>query len=420
MKKTKTGVTILSLDKREATVDLRARIPAQATDEKTKQVLAAASLWFMDPKNRVQDNVSVPERQPVLTDDRYVFATFRALSQVFLEYRGLDFSTPGVLEAAVPLLQAKTVYPNHDFQDIYNWLGVVSNSFWDAEGASSSGVPGINCEIKIDAFLNYRIACGLMMTPPSVNSMSLTVHFEFEYSHPDLIEQNRFWQLLGEEVDGSIVRLIVVKIIDFWEASLVPVGEDRLAKNHGARGGGEPAESEDVDFAEMSAEELGAVTLPANSNEEKTMKLEKSKKEELGIDFEGDDVPETEILRAAESHAATVKAFGGVKPEEVESLRKRAEAGDAYIEKQRGEVTRLAKLAELGADEKDLPSVIENQIKAADFGTLVELEKFYGEKVGKKFPNFSRSSEEDSLAVDAAGGASVDNDGEAVRESRLL
>jgi hypothetical protein len=419
MKKTKHGVTILSLEKREASVDLRAKIPAQETDEKTKQVLAAASLWFMDPKNRVQDNVSVPERQPVLTDDRYVFATFRALSQIFLEYRGLDFSTPGVLEASVPLLQAKTVYPNHDFQDIYNWLGVVSNSFWDAAGENSGGVPGINCEIKIDAFLNYRIACGLMMTPPSVNSMSLTVNFAFEYSHPDLAEQGRFWQLLGEEVDDEIVRLIVVNIIDFWEASLVAVGEDRLAKNHGARGGGEP-ESDDVDFAEMSAEQLAAVTLSANSNEEKTMKLSKEKKEELGIEFDGEDVPETEIFKAAESHAATVKAFGAVKPEEVENLRKRADAGDKYIELERSEVTRLAKLAELGADEGDLPAVVANQIKAADFDTLVELEKFYGDKVAKKFPNLSRSSKEDSLSVDAAGGVDKQADGETVPESRLL
>jgi hypothetical protein len=42
--------------------------------------------------------------------------------------------------------------------------------------------------------------------------------------------------------------------------------------------------------------------LPPNSNEEKTMKLTAEQKKELGIEFDGEDVPETEILKAAESH----------------------------------------------------------------------------------------------------------------------
>jgi hypothetical protein len=106
----------------------------------------------------------------------------------------------------------------------------VSNVAWDETGDQFGGVPGINAEYKIDALMNPRIARGLLMDPPAIHSTSMTVLFEFEFSHPDLVEQGRFWQLLGDEVEGSIVRLIVTKIQEYWEASLVFPGADRFAK----------------------------------------------------------------------------------------------------------------------------------------------------------------------------------------------
>ncbi len=393
------GINI-DADKKLAQTSFQFQIPSQVTDEASKKVLENASLCYYGggkQNNSVQDNVPVPTGNPMPTDERYVYATFRGLSQIYLPNRGLDFSKKGVLEAGVELLKGKTVYPNHDFRDVNNWLGVVSNSFWDASGEKSGGVSGINCEIKIDAFLNYRIACGVMMTPPAINSMSLTVLFEFEYSHPQLVEERRFWNLLGEEVDGDIVRLIVVKIVDFWEASLVFLGEDRLAKNHGRKEVEQTEDNEDFDDESLSA----ANQLPTNSNEEKTMKIEKQKRTELGIEFDGDDVPETEIFKAAENLAAKNKEFEGVNLAE---LKKKAKQTDALMTAKREEVTRLATIAELGAEEGELDEVVTLSINDADADTLIKLEKYYGKKAAEKFPDLGRSSFEGKEEIEKAGG----------------
>src|SRR5690606_29131701 len=141
------------------------------------------------------------------------------------------------------------------------------------------GVPGINATYKIDALMNPRIARGLLMKPPAIHSTSMTVLFKFEYSHPDIATENRwrFFDLLGEEVDGEIVRLVVTEILEYWEASLVFQGADRLAKQHGNS-------SEEDDFAGMSAKKLegnadkSVRTPPANSTQEKTMKLTNEQK----------------------------------------------------------------------------------------------------------------------------------------------
>lgn len=397
----KNGIKIENLGKRLASINMRAQIAAQPTSEKTQKVIDTASLWFFgNAPNSVQDAVQVPTQKPILTDDRYVYANFRALSAVYLERRGLDFSTPGVLEASVDLLKNKTVYPNHNFTDIYNWLGSVSNAVWDAEGEQSGGVPGVNCEIKIDAFLNYRIACGVMMTPPAINSMSLTVLFEFEYSHPQLVEEKRFWHLLGEEIDGEIVRLIVTKIVDYWEASLVFLGEDRLAKHHGTKPSeGDDAGDDDGDGVTTSFSAANPA-LPTNSNEEKTMKIEKAKRTELGIEFDGDDVPETEILKAAETLAAANKQFDGV---DLADLQEKAGQAEKLLTAKRAEVTRLARIAELGADEGELDEIVSQQIEVADADKLVKLETYFQKKAAEKFPN-RRSSMESSDEVEGAGG----------------
>jgi hypothetical protein len=108
-------------------------------------------------------------------------------------------------------------------------------------------------------------------------------------------------------------------------------------------------------------------------------------KKKLGIEFDGEDVPETALLTAGESLATKLAAYGDVTPESVAELRTKAAAGDKFVELQRTEVTRLAKLAELGAEPGDLPSVIDKQIEAADFDTLVELETYFEAKVRPSF-----------------------------------
>jgi|GEM_PF-3534125 len=395
----------VSLDGTVGVARFRAEIPAQAVTDDVKRVLGEASLWSARHQRAgVTDSVEVPDGRPMLTDDRYVYADFRALSQVLLRNRGLDFSTDGVLKKAVPMLPGKTVYPNHEFDDVNNWVGVVSQAKWDAAGERTGGTPGINVEIKVDAFLNYRLACGLMMTPPAVNSMSLTVVFEFEYSHPQMAIENswKFYENLGEEIDGEVVRLIVTKVVEIWEASIVSIGEDRLAKNLTENGQAQFSAS-----AEQAAdEELAAPVVPPNSTDEgkRTMKLTNEQKAKLGIEFDGDDVPETDIFNAADSLADRLAAVDRVN---LEQLNARAAAGDALIAEKRADVVRLAKLAELGSATGELDPVIADQIAEATVGRLQKLGDYYTKKAGDKFPAGGRSSLEDNEAIDNADGVSM-------------
>ena len=134
------------------------------------------------------------------------------------------------------------------------------------------------------------------------------------------------------------------------------------------------------------------------------MKLTAEQKAELGIEFDGDEVPETEIHRAPMTLAAKLKPFDEFDPANIAVLQAKAAAGEKFVERLRTEVTRKAKLAELGADEGDLEEVVSQAIADADFDRLEKLDAYYEKKVAERFPKVARSSHEDPKAVETAGG----------------
>lgn len=382
----------VSEDNRFARFSLEAAIPNTPPDEISSKALKAASLAFWESNHgKAQDKVSVPEGALELTEDRYVYKDFRALSQIFLQNRGLDFSRPGVLKAAVDLLKGKTIYANHDFRDIDNWRGVVADAYWDAEGTNSNGVPGINIKAKVDAFLNYRTACGLMMTPPAINAGSCTVVSEVEFSHPELVKNGTFWDKFLEEVDGEIVRLIVIRVIEFIEFSFVFLGEDRLSKPH-------PDEDDEETIDKMEAGDIPAPKL--NATEKNTMKITEEQKTLLGITADGDDVPEQTVLDAAVKLAQTSQ----FKPTEIADLSLKATEGEKLLKAKREEVKNLARLAEFGAEEGNLNDVIVKMIDGASADDLQTLEADYRKKLGDKFPPNGKSSLENDEQILNAGG----------------
>lgn len=405
------GIQLATLDAMAGRVQLLSplRCAEIRPDEQLAERLKAAGLVSQWSHNGKNDNFEFKKIEDVMPQDGdYISVDFRALSKVLVPGHWIDWTRDNVLEESVPLLLGATVYPNHTFWDINGWLGSVSNVAWDAEGKAANGVPGINARYKIDALMNPRIARGLMMDPPAIHSTSMTVLFEFEYSHPDMAAEDRwkFFRNLGEEIDGEIVRLIVTKINEYWEASLVFQGADRLAKMQPKETAGQLSigslrlEEFSADDAETAAETFS----PPNPNEERnTMKLTKEQKARLGIEFDGEDVPDEQILAAVDQLA---EKAGQVDTVNIAELQKKAEAGEAFIAKQRAEVTRLAKIAEFGAEDAtgELEEVISQQIAAADFDTLVKLEGYYTKRVAEKFPKDGRSSLEDSDQVDDAAG----------------
>jgi len=389
------GVEIISLEKRHGSVQMQSKFNASAISydpklpERVQERIKLVSQWAQQSNN---DNFNYQNVNDILPrEEDAISVDFRSLSKRIIEGHWLDFTIDGVLEAGVEMLQGQTVYPNHNFFDINNALGSVSSAVWDEKGEKFGGVPGINATYSVDALMNPRIARGLLWKPfPYIHSTSLTVLFEFDYSHPRLVEEGKFWLNLGEEIDGDIVRLIVTKIREIWEASLVFAGADRLAR--------QPKGNEQEEIENFSAANLSA--LPTNSNEEKTMKIEQLKRKELGIEFDGDDVPETELMKAIETLAAKNKQFDGI---DLPDLQAKAKASETLMTKQRAEVTRLAKIAELGADEGELDEIISQNIESADADRLVKLETYFQKKVAERFPN-GRSSMEGNEEVEAAGG----------------
>jgi hypothetical protein len=286
----------------------------------------------------------------------YVYPVFRALSAAVIPGYWLDYSRPGVLEASTQMLNGQTVYKNHAFRDVEQWLGAVNSATWDAEGAQTGGVPGINVELKLDWRMNPRIARGLLMRPPAIHSASVTVLFEYVYSHQDLADQKRFWDLLGEEVDGEVVRLIVTKILGHWEISLVFQGADQLAK-------------------QMSAEQV-----MNEPEKEMTLKLAPELLARLGIENGEYDSVSAEEMFLAVNRLATA-----------------ADEGRAMAESLRSETLRLARLSE-GVD-GSLAEPIEELFKTANVKQLATMKRLYEERVAKRFPHTCQSCGEASSTV---------------------
>lgn len=394
--KLQNGMEIVSLEQQRATVTLRAPLGQQEIrfdpklPERIRDVMQSSNWGKSESANFDYSFRSTSEILP--KEEDYIYVPFRSLSKVVVQGQWIDWSKDNVLKDAVPLLRGATVYPNHNYFDVDNWLGSVSQAEWDEAGTDFGGVAGINAEYKIDALIAPKIARGLLMKPPAIHSTSLTLLFEFEYSHPEIAHEDRykFIRLLGEEVDGKIVRFVVTKIHEIWEASLVFQGADRLAK-----------QAPTTDNAQFSATNQAQAKLEAPKNhKEKTMKLTTEQIATLQIEAAGDDVPETLILDRALSLANAAKEFDGVNLTELQA---KAATAEKFVEQKREEVSRLARLAELGAEEGDLDEFVSQQIAEADFDRLTQMEKYFGKRSADRLGK-GRSSEELSAPIDEAGG----------------
>ena len=165
------------------------------------------------------------EPNPAFSEEEYISVPFRFLSATLIEGHELDISEK-VLKRAVKLWDKKPVQTDHEFAIAAN-IGITSNPVWDAE----SDPPGINGWMHInkirDAENGQAVSQGLKMG--TIESTSVWFFFDWKSSHPDMDEWT-FWEMLGKEVDDERVRIIVTKITDVWEQSLVMLGADPNAK----------------------------------------------------------------------------------------------------------------------------------------------------------------------------------------------
>lgn len=173
------------------------------------------------------------------TDAEFIFPIFRALSAtvVWKGFKPIDFSQGDVLKSAMNLLIGQTINADHETA-LGNAMGSVRSVFWQ-EAYTKDGTkvpPGINAEFMIDGKSNPRIARGIQMNPPSIHSNSVSVRFEWKPSH-QLKSDEDFFNKLGTKDDkGNLYRLVVTKIIQFSETSLVSHGADAFAQKIGEDG----------------------------------------------------------------------------------------------------------------------------------------------------------------------------------------
>jgi hypothetical protein len=213
------------------------------------------------------------EADAAFSEEEYISVPFRFLSATVIPGHELDISEK-VLEKAVKLWDKKPVQTDHTFAISAN-IGVTSKPVWDGGG----NPPGVNGWMHInkirDAAIGQAVSQGLKMG--TVESTSVWFFFDWKPSHPDLDEYD-FWSMLGQEVNGEMVRIIVTKITDVWEQSLVMLGADPNAKKLSAT---EPVEPEE----DLTNE---------NNNTEEAEMLEQLRK----LFAMAEDAPEADVLAA--------------------------------------------------------------------------------------------------------------------------
>ena len=283
-----------------------------------------------------------------LSKEEYLSKPFRILSAAVTPYRFFDFSKENVLKTATPLFDGLTVYANHN-ADVNAWKGFTKSTTWDEK----NDPPGINALMVIDRTVDARLARGV--ETGALKSASVTVWFEFERSHPEL---KYFFDHLGEEVDGEIVRFVVTEIIRAAEVSIVWEGEDPYAK---ALSASLTASGEDKQI-ETTQQKGGSVAFT------------KAFLSFLG--FGTDEVAESEVeAKVTEKIEALETKVTELKPD--------AEVGKKHLEKTRERAATLYKtLKGDGANQ----SYIDNVILKADLETAEALVEEYQGGVEEAVP----------------------------------
>jgi hypothetical protein len=236
-----------------------------------------ATVRLVLPNNKIKtdpiDTASLADKpMPTLKDGlkpakgEYLNTIFRAISRTYIKGYAIDLRMEGVLEAAVPMFEGLKLFRNH-IMLTENIIGHVPKGWWDA--SDQFDAPGINVNPRLDTVLGWQEARQLLSDPPLLDSVSIGFNFKYKRSHEEM-SWWMFYEMLGREVDGEIVRFIVTEITSVRELSLVWSGADELAK------GGvieiteelkEMLKAEGVDVEDLTAEENEELNVGAQSLE---------------------------------------------------------------------------------------------------------------------------------------------------------
>ena len=160
----------------------------------------------------------------IATPDGFVEKTFRMISKsVFFLDVGqnipVDYTKGKILEESVELIPEKFTI----FQDHIPFTNCIVGHAVNHRYVSDSTPEGIDSLFRIDNTTSPNLARHVYTG--SANCSSITLLARFSQSHPKL-KTKEFYELLGTEIDGSMVRFVAEQIKRYYEVSLVWAGAD--------------------------------------------------------------------------------------------------------------------------------------------------------------------------------------------------
>ncbi|EMM77297.1 hypothetical protein [Leptospira santarosai] len=362
-------------------------------------VLRSSGIFLATGKKQAEQT---QPHDPSPADVPYVEFDFRMLSKAFIECYALDFTKDNVLKNATSLFVPK-IYKDHE-TFVENSIGAALNPTWD----DTKNNEGVNGRFRFFKKFGSSIIERLETDPPLLDSCSVGIQFTFVKSHPQL--DNFYWHL-GEEIDGSIVRLVVTKILAVPEVSIVYAGADpnakRLSLNHFEQTSSEPGEEqpkeENMKIKFKVFESLG-VALETLGLEKQGDEVEiSSEKFEVVLKQAGSKIFSLESALSVYAGLTDLEKFpaGFDHKTNVAKLKKLLEEPNRILEESRAQVLKAYHLV---MDGKTNPT-IEAMIQNADLEQVKALGDEYGIKLEKKFPatkdkngNSSRASGKNGLS----------------------
>lgn len=317
---------------------------------------------------------------------------FRAISARYLGSRGYFLEFPEeTLKKALPVFQNMDndgalaspvkVVRNHEFS-AEAVIGYIHGAVW-AESSKEIPSAGINTHLKIDRQLGADLIRRLLSDPPLLDSVSIAFDGQYEQSHPEL-DLWSFYDMLGHEVDGKLVRLIVTEISRINHLGIVWAGADAHAKRLSA-----------------AAPWPAPALVQANGTENTDINDKQPKDDSMKIELSQADLQELASVLSLEEiqtagaivEAATTLAEANEQVrEELKKAQAKATEYDAILTRRRDELTALV---EKTRPEKNNAGTL-RILAHLSFSELADLETELNDELAAQFPDGGRSSEPDS------------------------
>jgi hypothetical protein len=173
-----------------------------------------------DEEKEEKKNTSLVE-----VPEGFITKDFRGLSETLVwNYWGLfDYGVPGVLKKSVELFPDKLSLFKDHWWSVDSIIGYTTNFRYSE---IKNGLSGIDSTLCVDSQVDSKIARNV--ETGAANRCSYTLLEAIEQSHKMSFDD--FYDAMGIEVEGEIVRWLVTEIIEWLELSLVWYGADSSAK----------------------------------------------------------------------------------------------------------------------------------------------------------------------------------------------